>query len=256
VKSKLKMMFSNSMEAEQKEFFADLVREDELGVVVRAHLRIERALVEVVNGELVDHRPLAGMRLDYSGYVCLALAVTGNQEHGDALKAIGKLRNKFAHRLDAKIGNQETAALYKSLGPNSKIVLTTILRKFPTSDGEKVQKFVDLEPKDRFILIALVIYLSLFKTIALREQRREFEELAKWISNFKSVEGSQKRTPEEVKELISKAARLRILMGSVGAMLQGSLFGPSLDSSEKKRLRVSLGKLKRVLKSMDELLRP
>jgi hypothetical protein len=80
-------------------FAMDLAREDDLGAVVRAHIRIESCLVNFVEGHFQDSKHLARMSLDFDDYVSLFMLFGIAEAWGPCLRAMGSLRNRFAHKL-------------------------------------------------------------------------------------------------------------------------------------------------------------
>ena len=93
-----------------------LMGEDELGVIVRAHIYVEHELTEFIKARLNPPAALDAIRLDYSGRVRLALALGLLPELKSALQFVGTLRNKFAHQLDSAINKEDADNFEKALG--------------------------------------------------------------------------------------------------------------------------------------------
>jgi hypothetical protein len=74
------------------EFLDDLAGQDDLGVVVRCHLRVEHELIGYIGAQLVDAKAL-GEALDYSQKVRLALALGLDPSLKSALNGVGSIRN-------------------------------------------------------------------------------------------------------------------------------------------------------------------
>ena len=158
-----------STQAFDDAFFKALQSEDELGLVVRAHIHVEAKLSEFL-GLLADPASLDKMDLDYSKRVHLAVALGLKHEHAKGLHALGTIRNAFAHRLDSTLSDDRVTNLYKALGPTEK---ETVQQAYERTETQMKQhegrKFSDLSPKARFILIAVALRAVL--TLAIRECR-------------------------------------------------------------------------------------
>src|SRR5258708_1065128 len=76
-------------------FLTTLLSEDELGVVVRAHIHIEHELEKFLCAALENPNELG--RLEYSARVRLALACGLRADLKGPLNAFGALRNRFSH---------------------------------------------------------------------------------------------------------------------------------------------------------------
>lgn len=80
-----------------------LLGQDELGMVIRAHINIENELIGFIRSRMSPPGALDALELDYIGRIKLAGGLGMNKDLRKALAAVGVLRNKFAHRLGAKI---------------------------------------------------------------------------------------------------------------------------------------------------------
>jgi hypothetical protein len=138
-------------------FYLALQGDDDLGLVVRAHIHIEHELREFVKAAAISPDQVRFSQTDYEGTVRLALILGLSTEFKAPLTALGGLRNKFSHRLDMKIGDQEANGIYDSLGPAGKSVVqhsyASVRRD--AADGRHPANFKDLPPKDR-LMVSLV----------------------------------------------------------------------------------------------------
>ncbi|MGC4027295.1 MAG: hypothetical protein QM696_00280 [Steroidobacteraceae bacterium] len=141
-------------------FSDDLAREDHLGSVVRAHIHIESALNSIVEKLTPSPEHLKRLNLDYDQTVGLALALGLDASWGPALKAIGSLRNRFAHQIDAALDEATVNNLYESLpsmGKNNVQATFTGL-KATIHLRPPVDRFAAMDPKGRFQLVAVSIW--------------------------------------------------------------------------------------------------
>ncbi len=140
-----------------EEFTRALQVEDELGLVIRAHIHIEAKLLELLSN-LANLKILEKMNLDYFQYVQLAVALGFKEEHSKALIALGTLRNQFAHKLGSTLTENRVNNLYQSLSPNDKSIVQDCYAK-TEKDLKQYSgtKFQSLPPKVRFILMAVTL---------------------------------------------------------------------------------------------------
>ena len=150
-------------------FVSDLFREDEIGSVIRAHIRVELLLNELVEHLVPNPEHLKKLDLDYDGTITLALAMGMNSEFGPPLRVMGKLRNAFAHRLNMVVDSNEANNLYKSLNPALKEqVQASFVRIRKSNESiQQFRKFAEVPPGDQFKLIAVTLW-SGFKVEVLR----------------------------------------------------------------------------------------
>jgi hypothetical protein len=96
---------------------AALRNDDDLGKVVRAHIHIEHELQDLIFFAAPKPNQLKSFdKMEFSGKVHLALVLGLNADLKPALTT-GTLRNKFAHRLDTRIGEEEAKNLIATLAP-------------------------------------------------------------------------------------------------------------------------------------------
>lgn len=138
----------------------DLTKDDDLGAVVRGHIRLENLVLELL--DLLAPKPeyLKRLRLSYERRVNLALLLGMDEELGPPLLALGKLRNEFAHKIGTELTKQRVNNLYDALDELDKeqfhVSLENIQRdhEAPASLGN----FERMPPKDRFCLITVVLW--------------------------------------------------------------------------------------------------
>ena len=159
--------------AEPKEeldsFVADLSREDAIGSVIRAHIRLELLLNELVDHLVPNPEHLTKLDLDYDETITLGLAMGMSSEFGPPLRVMGKLRNAFAHRLDMVLGTNEATNLYKSMSHALKEQIQDSFRRIRESNQsiQQFQRFSELPPGDQFKLTAALLWTS-FKAEVIR----------------------------------------------------------------------------------------
>jgi hypothetical protein len=152
------------------DFVRVLFGEDELGVVIRAHIYVEARLLELLSLLVKDENHLKKLNLEFSQYVDLAVALGLGQEHAKGLRAFGNLRNEFAHKLDSKLSESRINNLYESFSASDKEIVQAAYLRTKSQFGGGDPDFKDLNPKKRFILIAVALHGML--EVALSEVRK------------------------------------------------------------------------------------
>lgn len=142
-----------------EELLASLESEDDLGLVLRAHIHIESQLNRIFETYFFDAQYIEKIGLDYNQKVVLALACGLHPRFKKALNCIGQIRNRFAHTLDAKLGKGEADSLYKSFDGYEKQGMQKAY-KATTSKFERPvpPSLSDASPRDRFKLIVISIH--------------------------------------------------------------------------------------------------
>ena len=98
-----------------KLFFDDLNREDDLGLVVKAHLHIEHQLTEFIQVSMPSPEKCDWTRVGFAAKLEVALGLGLPNQLRKPLEAIGKLRNAFAHNLNYSQAQVDAVALYNGL---------------------------------------------------------------------------------------------------------------------------------------------
>lgn len=128
--------------------------DDDLGVVIRAHVHIEHELTEFIKNRLHEPSILDKLKPTFEDKVLLAVGLGLQPDYQPALSNIGSLRNTFAHKLNAMLGKQEAKNLRRAM-PNEAI---EIARTSYSSIRPKLEANVyperleNLEPKYEVII--------------------------------------------------------------------------------------------------------
>ena len=148
--------------ADEAEFQAALQGEDALGMVVRAHIRIELCLNELISILAADPAYIEKMNLEYSQKVNLAVGLGLLPEYAPSLLVMGSLRNAFAHRPEASLGRQEVNNLFKALPASDRsIVNQSYERTKKQLERPSMPAFRQLPAKEQFIFIAVGLRTTL-----------------------------------------------------------------------------------------------
>ena len=147
--------------------YRDLTREDDVGLVLRGLLHIEYQLIEIANAVLPFGERCAWGKFPYQVKVEFAFACGLPREVRSVLLKLGKLRNDFAHKLDAAISKKSALDLYNCLSTKHRTVLQD---SYKVMMSESVFSLDTIEPRDLVTLIFLNMH-SATKAAALALQR-------------------------------------------------------------------------------------
>ncbi len=135
-------------------FVAALLGEDELGVVVRAHIHIEAGINAFL--DIAVPHPSLLPRLRYEQRVRLACALGLHERWFEPLKLLGDIRNRFGHRLDTILTDAMVSDICNAL---LKTDLEGFMRGVTAAlpDVKTMDEFRKLSPKRQFILLAVAL---------------------------------------------------------------------------------------------------
>jgi hypothetical protein len=155
-------------------FLQELFRDDDLGAVVRTHIRLENLLIQLIEALAPKPENLKRLSLDFDGLVTLALLLGMDPTIAPALRAMGSLRNKFSHNLSTLLNDDSVNALYQLLSPSRKngvqVSFTAIQNN--RDPARRVGSFNAWQSKDRFKLIAVAIWVGLEADLADARSKR------------------------------------------------------------------------------------
>jgi hypothetical protein len=122
--------------------------QDELGVVLRAHVHIEHQLERYIHTALEEPNELR--RMEYSARVRLALACGLRKDLKLPLNAFGALRNKFAHTLNSILTHNDVDLILNTFSDNDRF---DILSRYPVLMAQ--------EPKRRLAAISVALWFQI-----------------------------------------------------------------------------------------------
>ncbi|MGR9406273.1 hypothetical protein ACU8MI_06945 [Rhizobium leguminosarum] len=136
----------------EKELFRTLENNDTLAIVVKCAIFIEAEIIELIKGAIHNPAALDGLDLTYHQRCGLAVALGLNQRFARPLKAIGTIRNKFAHRIDAQLSKDQADNLYDAFDPIDKQIINEVGSHLAEL---RRTKFSQLEPIERFVIYVI-----------------------------------------------------------------------------------------------------
>jgi hypothetical protein len=157
---------------------AVLTTDDDLGKVVRAHIYIEHELQDFIFFAAPSSAHLKRFdHMEFSEKVRLALVLGLNAELKPALTAVGNLRNKFSHRLDTKLGEDEAknlvATLTRPAEQRFQALLKSTLATVPGTSSLTGEGLSYFKAQSQ----VMVSFLGLFDEVAKESRRLAFEKL-------------------------------------------------------------------------------
>jgi hypothetical protein len=152
---------TDQFDARLDDFIRDLNGEDDLGVVVRGHLWVERELIGYIDAQLVDPTALRP-DLDYADRVRLAIALGLDTSLKAPLNALGKVRNRFAHQLGSHLDKSDADNLHKVLPKVAKDTIHSSRVAAHDELGSRgPSRASTQEPRTRYILYITTLWLAL-----------------------------------------------------------------------------------------------
>jgi hypothetical protein len=111
--------YVQDLRGRQSALFQLLEEDNDLGTVIRAHIHLEHELREFI--QAAAPQPLERELAEYNYARTLRLAMTLGLDPAleAGLIAVGRLRNKFAHRLEMKLTDEEAQQIYSALDSNT-----------------------------------------------------------------------------------------------------------------------------------------
>jgi hypothetical protein len=139
-----------------------LNKQDTLGAVIRAHLYIENELEQFIRLRLPGGAYDA-LNLSYSAKVRLAGGLGYPKEGVATLEEIGRIRNKFAHKLNTELTGEMVLKLWEAFGSKGQHIMTLQLKATQAKlrSGQSEVSDEVLSPKDRFDLYAVGVWALL-----------------------------------------------------------------------------------------------
>jgi hypothetical protein len=147
------------IEESQLELTKYLIAEDPLPMVIRAHLHIER---ELINFTKTAGHPQKQIPSKYAHRVQLALRLGLPTEFTKQLVFLGKLRNRFAHHQNATIAKSDAERFDATHEPGDTVIeyaYDNTLAKL--EDTERKRSVYDLEPKERVVMHIIALWAGI-----------------------------------------------------------------------------------------------
>jgi hypothetical protein len=144
------------LEERQLELTKFLMGDDPLGMVLRAHKHIEEELIKFIAARGYPEKEIPR---GYARCVELALKLGLREEFRKQLSVLGRLRNRFAHELDATIEKEDAETFDFAHEPGDNVIEQAYRSTLTKLEGVVVKPPIsDLDPKDRVILHIITLW--------------------------------------------------------------------------------------------------
>ena len=144
----------------KSQLIESLDHEDDLGMVIRAHLVIEQYLNTIIKSYITDIETYKQVKLTYEQTYLLVISFGLDPRFKTPLKTVGSIRNAFAHRLRSPaISKEDANSIYKSLARDEKDTLQKDYKKIVKDFGEV--PFNQVSPRQKFMYCVVVIGAAL-----------------------------------------------------------------------------------------------
>ncbi len=143
-----------SVSGPDEQFLGALLGDDELGLVIRAHIHIESGINELLDVAVPHPKQLPHLR--YEQKLKLACALGLQERLFKPLNILGHIRNAFGHNLNTSISEVNVNDLYGALAEQDrKGFLLGIEANLVRLRIQNVDQFPTLSPRVRFIFLAI-----------------------------------------------------------------------------------------------------
>lgn len=147
-----------------EELFAMLADEDSLHMVLRGTIVIESELRAILELMLMRPNALDSADLGYGQQVALTYAMGIDEELLKPLRALGTIRNNYAHKIMPEIDQSTITNFIKTMGDRERNMIRSqygLLRDSRKINGEKSEPWDELPPTTKFALCIIVLRAAL-----------------------------------------------------------------------------------------------
>ena len=159
-----KNFLGNKMNQDEvlNQLIQDLFSEDELGAVIRSHIRIEYVLNTYVDKSAPNPKHINKLRLDFDQTVTLAITLGLDEEYATPLRVLGKLRNDFAHKPDMHLSKSSVNNLYSQLNSVGKDSIQKLFNTLKERGSlASHSKFSEMPPTEQLKMIVVTIWAQI-----------------------------------------------------------------------------------------------
>jgi hypothetical protein len=152
---------------EDARWLDDIFADDPLGAVVRGHLYVESLLITLIEEALLNPEAIDLARLNFPLKMDLAVALgLVNPDDAPAFLFLNRLRNRFAHNVEATVSSEDEKAFLAAMSPRLQHMLP---------GREQPQGEVEGELWNRLLL---VLYVSLYHQLSeIKKAKAQTEKL-------------------------------------------------------------------------------
>lgn len=146
------------------QFYDAINSQDDLGLVIRAHIHIEHWTEQFLEAALPQYEKYSkDLNADYETKVLLACIAGLHADLKAPLSAFGKLRNRFAHRPNYKLSATDAENIYSALSSHHKQQLQQAYQELADASKREVKVYSKLDAEAKLSLLAMLLR-SMLKT--------------------------------------------------------------------------------------------
>jgi hypothetical protein len=153
-------------DAASQAFYKALVGEDHLGFIVRAHIHIEHTLRHLIEISIPFPEHLDVDQLNYAMAIRITTSLGLNPRFKGPLRALGKLRNKFAHQLDAQISDEDAERFYDTFAAKEKQMIHEQYAEMRAQKEIDDTLWENRDAKDKITFYVVILRAALLAAVA------------------------------------------------------------------------------------------
>lgn len=141
----------------------DIANEDDLGAVIRGHIRIESLLSRYISAAVIKPEKIEGRRFEYSARVAISLALGLRDGLQGPLTSLGTIRNGFAHTPEKSISEKDFSDFIASFDKKDKQDFESSWKRI--EDENEQNAAAPLTHKDRFRVAMVTLWTACRKEL-------------------------------------------------------------------------------------------
>jgi hypothetical protein len=149
-------------ELSDDQFYDAMDSQDDLGLVIRAHIHIEHWVERFLEAALPQYEKYSKeLSAEYDTKVILACIAGLHHDLKAPLSAFGKLRNRFAHRPNYELSSSDAENIYSALSADHKQQLQQAYKQLADISKREVKAYGNLDAEAKLSLLAMFLRSTL-----------------------------------------------------------------------------------------------
>lgn len=150
------------------EFYNMIAKAPIFEAVIKGAIAVEVEIEEAFSLNFIDFDSLVQMRLTYEQKVKLMVAIGLEPRFEGPLKALAKIRNRFAHNLDADFSASDADNFYSTFSKEDRKIIDLSLEAMEgrIQEGENHKQFSEFDIQDKFSLCVVTLRSAMKATHA------------------------------------------------------------------------------------------
>ncbi|EJC69340.1 hypothetical protein Rleg5DRAFT_5128 [Rhizobium leguminosarum bv. viciae WSM1455] len=144
---------------EDPEFFHLIATATPFEAIIKGAIAVEAEMEALFERAFFDPEALAEIGLTYSQKATLLIALGLQPRFAPPLRALAKMRNKFAHNLDAEFSESDADNFHASFAKEDRDVIGKTLAHMPANRDEpgRAKAFKDLDARDKLSICIVTL---------------------------------------------------------------------------------------------------